>query len=116
MEDKQLEALIKEYKEKEQILIKEESVVDSNPDILTFDEPKSYYLALNEYIKCEDQIEKYLEDKYKLSQFQILMVLDGTSIDDILSGIIKEDKEKEIDLFVKNCQRRHKKVFIELGK
>lgn len=116
MTDKKLEELLKEYRTKSNELAKEESMVDLDISALTWDEPKSYYEKLTSYTECEDTIEKYLKDKYHFSTAQVLIILNGAHLDDVLSGKVQCSREKEIELFVKRIQRRSKKLMEELGK
>lgn len=116
MTDTKFETLLENYIIKSKELAEEEALVDLDLSSLTYDEPKSYYKKLDEYCECAKVIEEHLKSIYGLDFLQILLVLYGTKLEDILSGKVERNKEHELELFVKEHWRRHKKSLIELGK
>jgi len=116
MTDTKFETLLKIYKTKSKELANEEKFVNLDLRSLTWDEPKSYHEKLEEYCECANSIEQYLKNTYGLDTYQTLVVLHGAKLEDVLSGKEKRNKDKELELFVKEYWRRHKKLFEELGK
>ncbi len=116
MTDTKFETLFENYKIKSKELADEEALVNLDLNSLTWDEPKSYYKKLDEYCECAKAIEQHLKTIYGFDTYQTLLVLHGTKLEDILSGKVERNKEHELELFVKEHWRRHKKLFEELGK